>query len=66
MLNCHKKIIFNSFISKFNIKHLNNLPKIKKLTLSINYNNKSSYLIMTTFFLFYFLSDTKPILKSFI
>lgn len=64
MFLAQNKYILNLIISTSKIKNIQNLPLIKNLTLKIYYKEKTIYLIMTTFFLFFFLCDIKPKLIS--
>ena len=43
-----------------NIKNIKNLPTLKNLTIKIFYKNKTIYLIIIIFLIFFFLSDKKP------
>ena len=59
-MNSTEKFILNFLLSLNNIKNIKNLPTLKNLTIKIFYKNKTIYLIMTTFLIFFFLSDKKP------
>lgn len=65
MVLVQNKYILNLLISTNKIKTLKNLPEIKTLILKVYYKKKTIYLIMTTFFILYFLVDKKPKLSSF-
>lgn len=60
MLKAYKSYIDNFLISKYNISKSKNLPIFLKLKIYIRYKKKTIYLILTTFFLLYSLSDYKP------
>jgi len=65
MLISQNKYVLNFLISKYLIKSLQNLPNINNITIKVFYNKKTIFLIMTTFFLFFFLTNKKPkILKK--
>ena len=65
MLISQNKYVLNFLISKYLINSLQNLPQINTVVVKIFYNKKTIFLIMTTFYLFFFLSDKKPkILKK--
>jgi hypothetical protein len=59
-MNSTKKFVLNFLLSLNNIKNIKNLPTLKNLIVKIFYKNKTIYLIMTTFLIFFFLSDKKP------
>ena len=64
MVLVQNKYILNFLISNNKIKSLTNLPEIKTLTLRVYYKKKTIYLVMTTFFILYFLADKKPKISS--
>ena len=55
-----KKYILNFLISNNNLKNIDQIPSIKSITIKISYKKKTIYLIMTTFFIFFFLKNKKP------
>ena len=64
MLVSQNKYSLNFLISTNQIKNLNQLPNIKKLTLKIFYKKKTINFKIFSFLIFFFLSNKKPRLNE--